>query len=213
MSRIQVQCAVCGKIEYVTPCRAKTYKTCSIKCMGEYNKRRSLKVNKTCPICGKTFKVKKSQAMRRVCCSKKCYNLSLPTRFAGSGNPNYRGRKFNSDGYPKVGKYTQHREIVKEILGVDEIPTSLIVHHKDGERECNDPNNLILLTHKLHTWLHKNVGTFVFKALAKGLLTVDNVLALAPTEEDRAKLQYILNTNCTQQAVVLKQGELLGTPI
>ena len=35
--KVEVVCAECGKIEFVRPSRAKTYKCCSVKCLGEYN--------------------------------------------------------------------------------------------------------------------------------------------------------------------------------
>lgn len=211
--KIKVQCKECGKIEYVSPCRANKYCTCSVECLGKYNaKRYSTKIKKVCPVCGKIFEVKKSHAERRVCCSKKCHNATLPTKFLGSGNPNYRGRVTNSDGYAKNTKFTVHRETVMQILGVSELPKTLLVHHKDGDKYNNDPHNLILLTHKWHTWLHKNIGNFVFKALYTGKMTIQDVLDITPLEYQE-QVKYMLSVDCTQQSAVLKQGELLGSSI
>lgn len=36
----EVKCAICGKIEYVLPSRAKTYKTCSKECLRELQRTR-----------------------------------------------------------------------------------------------------------------------------------------------------------------------------
>lgn len=216
VKKIKVQCAVCGKIEYVNPCRARKYRTCSKECMGKYNRNKySKKVKLICQHCGKEFLVKPSHADRRHYCSKECQYADLPTKFQGSGNPNYKGRLVNSDGYIKASneKYTLHRETVKEILGVEELPKTLIVHHKDADKHSNNPKNLILLTHKLHTWLHKNVGNYILKAVSEGKIDKQKIINLAPNKEAKQRLEYIFNTNCTMQSVVLKQGELLGSPI
>lgn len=156
--------------------------------------------------------VKRSHADRRVYCSQKCKQAELPQKYLGFGNPNYRRRIENSDGYLKNGKYTIHRETVKAVLGIDDLPKSLVVHHKDGDKNNNNPNNLLLLTHKWHTWLHKNIGNYIFKALYNGQITIQDVLKITP-DEYKKHVDYMLNTNCTQQSVVLKQGELLGSPI
>lgn len=216
VKKVKVQCAVCGKIEYVNPCRARNYRTCSRECMGKYNSSKySKKVKLTCQQCGKEFWVKPSHVRRRRYCSKECQNVGLPIRFQGSGNPNYKGRLVNSDGYIKASneKYTLHRETVKEILGVEKLPKALIVHHKDANKHSNDPKNLILLTHKLHTWLHKNVGNYILKAVSEGKIDKQTIIDLAPDQKTKQQLEYIFNTNCTMQSVVLKQGELLGSPI
>lgn len=213
MNLVQVQCKECGKIEYVFPSRAKKYCTCSVTCLSKYNaKRYSTKVKKVCSNCGKVFFVKKSHADRRSCCSVACHNAILPSKFSGAGNPNYKGRTMNCDGYLKNSKYTVHRETVMRVLNVDSLPKTLLVHHKDGNKYNNDPHNLILLTHKWHTWLHKNIGNFVFKALYNKQITIQNVLDIVP-DEYKEPVRYMLETDCTQQSVVLKQGELLGTPI
>lgn len=212
-SKIKVQCKECGKIEYVTPCRAKKYCTCSVECLAKYNaKRYSTKVKKICPYCRKEFMVKRSHFDRRVYCSQQCRQAELPIKFKGAGNPNFKGRIENSDCYLKNNKYTIHRERVMDVLGVSELPKSLIVHHKDGDKHNNNPENLLLLTRKWHTWLHKNIGNYVFKALYDGKMTIDEVINITP-DEHKDQVNYMLNTNCTQQSVVLKQGELLGSPI
>lgn len=216
LKRVEVQCAVCGKIEYVFPSRARKYKTCSLECMGKFNHERfSKKVNLICQHCGKEYWVKPSHVGRSHYCSKECQIAGLPTKFRGSGNPNYKGRIENSDGYIKGSneKYTLHRETVKNILGVENIPKTLIVHHKDGNKHSNDPKNLILLTHSIHTWLHKNIGNYVLKAVSEGVIAKEDIIKLAPDEESKKRLEYIFDTDCTMQSVVLKQGELLGTPI
>lgn len=213
--KVEVKCRVCGKIEYVNPSRAKKYATCSRECMGKYyHTKFSNSVIKICPECGKEFKVKPSHANKRKYCSLECMYKGLPERFLGSGNPNYKGRDLNSDGYKKDtsnSKFTEHRETVKKVLNIKDIPSVFIVHHKDGDKHSNDPKNLILLTHKEHTWLHKNLGNYVFKALFSGQLSIDTVLSWVD-KEHKDFVKYALTTDCTQQSAVVKQGELLENP-
>ena len=69
--RIEVKCAYCGKIEYVTPCRAKNYQCCSKECSANIKKK--TEPNCVCPICGTAFYVKPSRIKRvksQICCSK-----------------------------------------------------------------------------------------------------------------------------------------------
>lgn len=211
--RVEVQCKVCGKTEFVFPSRAKKYCTCSVECLSKYNAERyTTKVKKICPHCHQEFLVKKSHANRRVYCSTACRQAELPKKMSGTGNPNYKGRTKNSDGYLINSKYTIHRETVMQILGVNQLPQSLIVHHKDGNKHNNNPHNLLLLPHKWHTWLHKNIGNYIFQALYAGKITVQDILNMTP-EQYKKQMEYMLNTDCTQQSAVLKQGELLGSPI
>lgn len=41
-----------------------------------------------------------------------------------------------------------------QALGVEEIPSSLVVHHVDGDQTNNDLDNLALMTASAHTVLH-----------------------------------------------------------
>ena len=213
--KVEVKCCICGKTEYVYLSRSKKYKTCSVECMGKYNHIKNTKsIFKKCPVCGKEFKVKPSHYTRRKYCSLECMYKDLPNKYSGENNPNYRGRILNSDGYKKDNrnsKFTIHRETVKRVLGIKEIPSMLIVHHKDGDKHSNSPENLILLTRKEHTWLHKNIGNFVFKAIFSGDLSIEQVLSWVDNDH-KEFVRYALTTNCTQQSAVVKQGELLENP-
>lgn len=85
--KVEVKCAYCGKVEYVTPCRAKKYQCCSKKCLGDL--RRKTDPNCTCPICGKEFYVKPSRITRvktQICCSKECSNKLKETTYLKEGN-------------------------------------------------------------------------------------------------------------------------------
>lgn len=52
---------------------------------------------------------------------------------SGKGNPNYKGRTCDTDGYllSKNRKLKIHREVCKEILGYEILPEGSQVHHRD----------------------------------------------------------------------------------
>lgn len=84
--KVKVQCAQCGKIEYVYPSRAAKYKCCSVECLAEFAKSKDL--NCKCPICGKEFHVKPFRLKRskNICCSLKCSSKLKETTYLGSNN-------------------------------------------------------------------------------------------------------------------------------
>lgn len=91
--KLKVVCKVCGKEEYVSPSRAKTYITCSRSCMGKYNsKRYSQKIKCICPICGKEFEVKPyiyKRAKTQLCCSLICSKELRKITYLGERNHQY----------------------------------------------------------------------------------------------------------------------------
>ena len=174
--RVLVKCEICGKEEYVTPSRAKTYKTCSVACAAKRSYiRQSKKVDKICPICGALFKVKPSHYNKRVCCSKKCDIERRKEMYLGENNPNYGnrgekcpawkgGRRISNYGYVLLrkpdhpnarpdGYILEHRYVMSQYLGRP-LRDDEIVHHKDGNRLNNDISNLELMTLSEHTTIH-----------------------------------------------------------
>lgn len=92
--KIKVICKVCGREEYVFPCRAKHYLTCSKICLGKYNKGLN---NVKCCICGKPFHVKPIRIKRLkndITCSKECQKKLKSKIYMGRNNPN---TKYNID--------------------------------------------------------------------------------------------------------------------
>lgn len=88
--RVEVKCAYCGKVEYVTPCRAKTYQCCSKECSA--NLKKKITPNCICPICGKEFYLKPSRIKRvktQPCCSKECSNKLKESTYLGNNNHQY----------------------------------------------------------------------------------------------------------------------------
>ena len=102
--KVDVKCEVCGKEESVFPCRAKKYKTCSTKCLGEYNK--SI-INSICCVCGKEFHVKPKRIKRiknefGITCSKDCSNKLKIKMYMGRKNPNVKYEKLDDNFFKEV---------------------------------------------------------------------------------------------------------------
>lgn len=207
--KTKVICKECGKEEMVTPSRAKKYVTCSTTCMGKFNsKRYGDKVEKICEQCNKTFLVKKSQAVRRKTCSKKCHNESLPLKFSGKNNPNFKDRKLTSDGYLFCddSKIKIHIKVVMNLFDIIQIPKGLHVHHRDCNKLNNKSSNLVVLSASDHVWLHKQFGNAVLDAFCNEKIDLET---LAKWSSDYEKSTKLLPLSIIEQSVVLKQGELL----
>lgn len=89
VDKIEVKCAICGKIELVLPSRAKNYLCCSVECLAKYNSERySKKIECVCPICGKIFKLKPYHYNRAKthCCSVECAAKLKETTYTGENN-------------------------------------------------------------------------------------------------------------------------------
>lgn len=87
---IQVQCAICGKIEAVPEHRAKKYKTCSIECrskLAAQNLTQKIKTN--CVVCGTELELKPFRLKRvkhGITCSKECFAQRQKEVMAGERN-------------------------------------------------------------------------------------------------------------------------------
>lgn len=100
----KVICKVCGKEDMVFPCRSKRYKTCSKKCLGEYNKG---KQNSVCCVCEKEFHIKPYRTNRitnkfGITCSKKCSNKLKEKMYMGRENPNTKYKNLDDDFFKEV---------------------------------------------------------------------------------------------------------------
>lgn len=65
-----------------------------------------------------------------------------------------RGRAavWNGNGYT-----FEHRIIAAKALGLETLPKHLEVHHIDGDKTNNDPDNLAIVTKRGHQYLHKRI--------------------------------------------------------
>jgi hypothetical protein len=145
-------CALCGA--HFHP-KNKDHTLCSVEC-----KNKSITIDKTttCAVCGKVFE--RPHGKPRLYCSRSCSNkgrtLGKRATYDELG-PRIQKGFSTAQGYIKikvdaeengvaVRKYKQeHRIIVETLLG-RELDTNEFVHHKNGIRNDNRPDNLELWT-------------------------------------------------------------------
>ena len=158
---ITVRCPECAQ-EFQTLRRA-PHRYCSRSCMlvGRAKAKRR-RVGRICKQCGKLFEIHRAHAERAgrgkhtgQFCSRPCtwaYWRAHP-----SDHPSVRNRKAfaestDASGYiwvfvPSRGKVRQHRLVMEHVLGRILEPWET-VHHKNGDRSDNRPENLELWTGK-----------------------------------------------------------------
>lgn len=142
-------CIICGKPFYAAPGRIAGGggKYCSRACYAK-NRANSAKPY-PCPVCGKiTLHRQRALAGRDYAyCSMKCRGIGRRV-----------GRVINVYGYvidwmPDGTRYLEHRWVMEQKIGRPLRPDE-DVHHKDGNKTNNHPDNLELLSHTEHAALH-----------------------------------------------------------
>lgn len=118
---------------------------------------RGLKLRKretcSCENCGSSFELqaawkRKGQHTGKYC-SKACmyeHRAKFPELYAQKmreGRGNASGRWINAQGYVMIGKQREHRLVMEQILG-RKLESHENVHHKNGNRQDNRPENLEL---------------------------------------------------------------------
>lgn len=126
--RAEWNCAVCGK-----PYSSKHYtNTCSRDCAGKL--RRKYADGLTCERCGKRVPWTISRTKRF--CSRECRASPVGTRSTKGANGYM--RIMTADGWK-----LEHRHVMEQQLGRP-LESWERVHHRDGNRQNNDPSNLEL---------------------------------------------------------------------
>ncbi len=134
----------------------------------------SIPANAVCISCGRTFTLSKAQRYRlkkkgtvKSFCGAACYHRYK----IGAGNPKWRGGKTMYDGYiyryfpqhpyaTNKGYVAEHRLVMEVTIGRFLLPVES-VHHIDGNKENNSPENLMLMASESeHRKLHAKYRTF-----------------------------------------------------
>jgi hypothetical protein len=100
---------------------------------------------RNCTICGSDFQPCKPTSTT---CSPKCRNANNSRQSAEKRSKTLRGRG-EAKGYVKFHGRHEHRVVAEYILGRELLPGE-IVHHKDHNKQNNDPMNLLITTQSDH---------------------------------------------------------------
>jgi len=174
---IELKCKVCGKKVKTrrSPAGLKISKPkyCSQKCNGinKHNNKKGATPNVFyyCLSCGKNVATYRSPSARKSYipkfCSLKCVGLFQK----GSNNPAWKGGKYkDSNGYINIfmpdhpytnvkGYIYEHRFIVEQTIGRYLLPKE-VVHHIDGDKKNNNPENLKLFNSSSEHLKYHNKG-------------------------------------------------------
>ena len=162
-------CLICGRTFHTWPGRVKKGqgKYCSPECK---SKAQISPANCRCRVCGKKYRARPSRLHRGEgqYCSLKCHGIAAQ----GNGSPLWKGgRKYSTDGYvqifsplhpaAKTRPYVfEHRIVMEEKLGrfLKQIER---VHHIDGNKKNNAPENLMLFPNETeHKKFHHKQGDY-----------------------------------------------------
>lgn len=106
-----------------------------------------------CEICGKKYP-RPVTSPNRTTCTRRCTNALVSRRSAQKrGDALRRKPKSTGGSYVKVGGRHEHRIVAEEMLGRP-LKKGEIVHHKDGNKQNNSPENLEIMTQSEHAAIH-----------------------------------------------------------
>lgn len=160
-------CQHCGRLFEGRNDPSRTARYCSRGC-SQAAQRMYRRDPVECPNCGITFTPNKQQArdlatgrQRLAFCSKECSRQYLPIKHAGEGNPNWKGGTVESNGYRYVRLkrhrvspyYAEHKMVAEQMIGRP-LREDEIVHHINGDKTDNRPENLMVMTRSEHMKLH-----------------------------------------------------------
>lgn len=204
-------CAHCGGAFSVNNARKDTAKFCSRSCSDAHPKKHNTVL---CAECGTSFPLKKSQADKTVWgnfCSSACMSKARSRRAAGDGNPNWKGRNYDHDGYklftPQAslglgfGKIKVHHAVSFSAVGITKMPKGMHVHHRDCNNQNNAAHNLQFLTISDHRWIHKQYGSATLWAIANGKIDISDA---ASWSDDPIRATGILFQDVESQGAIFR---------
>jgi len=87
-------------------------------------------------------------------------HLGIPNKNKGKGKQYHIGKSGSHKGYKFIrvdGKdYGEHILVYLKSNNLNRIPKGLCIHHLNGNKLDNRPENLVMLDRKTHTSLHKS---------------------------------------------------------
>lgn len=208
-----MDCIICGTSFRVSGKRIATAKYCSRKCSADGARKPS---NTRCIECGCEFRRKPSHLDRvkfGAFCGMKCFARYKSKNYLGSNNPNFKGRNVDTDGYqiniPHASGFNNsekklHRAIVADVLGLDRLPPSVHVHHRDCDFQNNVAHNLVMLTASDHNWLHKQFGNATLWAYMNGKIDLETLVSWSDDQERAKRLLFL---DCLSQSVVTSSAK------
>lgn len=160
-------CLICGYVIF-KPRKTRGQKFCSLVCVGRSQRKGALVL---CTTCHQPFYAERRRLKRGYgkYCSMKCH----PMYGTGPSHTNWKGgRRETADGYVEIRLPThpaaglrsyifEHRVVMEKMLG-RYLENKERVHHSDGIKANNSPDNLHLFPneseHKKH---HHRIGTYL----------------------------------------------------